>query len=95
MHTRHIAVQHFPNTSSVAFLSSVALPPAVNLPTASYDDFLPIHIFDTSGRLVVSVLREAATPSGREILTLVKRVVCASGSPASVCAATATMPVRK
>src|SRR4051812_28660342 len=37
--------------------------------------FLPIHIFDTSGRLVVSVLREAATPSGREILTLVKRVV--------------------
>ena len=44
---------------------------------AYYDDwgFLPIHIFDTSGRLVVSVLREAATPSGREILTLVKRVV--------------------
>ena len=38
---------------------------------AYYDDFLPIHIFDTSGRLVVSVLREAATPS--EILT--KRVV--------------------
>src|SRR4051794_2943249 len=32
---------------------------------AYYDDwgFLPIHIFDTSGRLVVSVLREAATPS--------------------------------
>jgi hypothetical protein len=32
---------------------------------AHYDDwgFLPIHIFDTSGRLVVSVLREAATPS--------------------------------
>jgi hypothetical protein len=28
---------------------------------AYYDDFLPIHIFDT--RLVVSVLREAATPS--------------------------------
>src|SRR4051812_1908599 len=46
--------------------------------TASYYDdwgFLPIHIFDTSGRLVLSVLREAATPSGREILTLVKRVV--------------------
>ena len=44
---------------------------------AYYDDwgFLPIHIFDTSGRLVLSVLREAATPSGREILTLVKRVV--------------------
>jgi hypothetical protein len=44
---------------------------------AYYDDwgFLPIHIFDTSGRLVVSVLREAATPSGREILALVKRVV--------------------
>src|SRR3954467_8653701 len=43
---------------------------------AYYDDWglLPIHIFDTSGRLVVSVLREAATPSGREILTLVKRV---------------------
>jgi len=42
---------------------------------AYYDDwgFLPIHIFDTSGRLVLSVLREAATPSGREILTLVKR----------------------
>ena len=62
---------------------------------AYYDDwgFLPIHIFDTSGRLVLSVLREAATPS--EILTLVKRVVCASGSPGSVCAATATMPVRK
>src|SRR3954454_15875672 len=41
---------------------------------AYYDDwgFLPIHIFDTSGRLVLSVLREAATPS--EILTLVKRV---------------------
>src|SRR5688572_6572545 len=38
---------------------------------AYYDDFLPIHIFDTSGRLVLSVLREAATPS--EIL--VKRVV--------------------
>ena len=37
---------------------------------AYYDDwgFLPIHIFDTSGRLVLSVLREAATPSGREIL---------------------------
>src|SRR3954451_15370819 len=37
---------------------------------AYYNDwgFLPIHIFDTSGRLVVSVLREAATPSGREIL---------------------------
>ena len=32
---------------------------------AYYDDwgFLPIHIFDTSGRLVLSVLREAATPS--------------------------------
>ena len=60
---------------------------------AYYDDFLPIHIFDTSGRLVVSVLREAATPS--EILTLVKRVICASGFPGSVCAATATMPVRK
>src|SRR4051812_6646720 len=32
---------------------------------AYYDDwgFLPIHIFDTSGRLVVFVLREAATPS--------------------------------
>src|SRR5918993_410068 len=44
---------------------------------AYYDDwgFLPIHICDTSGRLVVSVLREASTPSGREILTLVKRVV--------------------
>jgi hypothetical protein len=44
---------------------------------AYYDDwgFLPIHIFDTSGRLVLSVLREASTPSGREILTLVKRVV--------------------
>jgi hypothetical protein len=44
---------------------------------AYYDDwgFLPIHIFDTSGRLVLSVLREAATPSGREILALVKRVV--------------------
>jgi hypothetical protein len=44
---------------------------------AYYDDwgFLPIHIFDTSGRLVLSVLREAATPSGREILTLIKRVV--------------------
>jgi hypothetical protein len=44
---------------------------------AYYDDwgFLPIHIFDTSDRLVLSVLREAATPSGREILTLVKRVV--------------------
>src|SRR3954464_5296799 len=44
---------------------------------AYYDDwgFLPLHIFDTSGRLVVSVLREAATPSGREILALVKRVV--------------------
>ena len=40
---------------------------------AYYDDFLPIHIFDTSGRLVVSVLRAAATPS--EILALVKRVV--------------------
>jgi CheY-like chemotaxis protein len=35
VHTRHIAVQHFPNTSSVAFLSNVALPPAVNLRTAS------------------------------------------------------------
>ncbi len=44
---------------------------------AYYEDwgFLPIHVFDTSGRLVLSVLREAATPSGREILTLVKRVV--------------------
>src|SRR5215213_11887787 len=44
---------------------------------AYYGDwgFLPLHIFDTSGRLVVSVLREAATPSGREILALVKRVV--------------------
>src|SRR5688572_29311746 len=66
---------------------------------AYYDDwgFLPIHIFDTSGRLVVSVLREAATPSGREILALVKRVICASAFPGSgsVCAATATMPVRK
>src|SRR4051794_19336450 len=44
---------------------------------AYYDDwgFLALHIFDTSGRLVLSVLREAATPSGREILALVKRVV--------------------
>jgi hypothetical protein len=44
---------------------------------AYYDDwgFLPIHIFDTRGRLVLSVLREAATPRGREILALVKRVV--------------------
>jgi hypothetical protein len=44
---------------------------------ADYDDwgFLPTHIFDTSGRLVLSMLRETATPSGREILALVKRVV--------------------
>src|SRR3954454_5103131 len=44
---------------------------------AYYDDwgFLRLHIFDASGRLAVSGLREAATPSGREILALVKRVV--------------------
>jgi Transposase DDE domain group 1 len=44
---------------------------------AHYDEhgFQPIVIFDASGRLVTAVLRPAKRPSGREILTLLKRVV--------------------
>jgi hypothetical protein len=44
---------------------------------AHYDEhgFQPIVIFDASGRLVTAVLRPARRPSGREILTLLERVV--------------------
>jgi hypothetical protein len=44
---------------------------------AHYDEhgFQPIVIFDASGRLVTAVLRPAKRPSGREILTLLRRVV--------------------
>jgi Transposase DDE domain group 1 len=44
---------------------------------AHYDEhgFQPIVIFDAGGRLVTAVLRPAKRPSGREILTLLKRVV--------------------
>ena len=44
---------------------------------AHYDEhgFQPIVIFDDTGRLVTAVLRPAKRPSGREILTLIKRVV--------------------
>ena len=44
---------------------------------AHYDEygFQPIHVFDVSGRLVTSVLRPAKRPSGKEILTLVKRLI--------------------
>jgi len=37
--------------------------------------FQPLVIFDGSGRLVTTVLRPAKRPSGREILTLLKRLV--------------------
>lgn len=44
---------------------------------ARHDDygFQPIHIYDGSGRLVAAVLRPAKRPSGKEILTLLKRVI--------------------
>ena len=44
---------------------------------AHYDEhgFQPIVIFDAGGRLVTAVLRPAKRPSGREILTLLERVV--------------------
>jgi len=44
---------------------------------AHYDEygFQPIVIFDAGGRLVTAVLRPAKRPSGREILTLLDRVV--------------------
>ena len=44
---------------------------------ARHDDygFQPIHIYDASGRLVTAVLRPAKRPSGKEILTLLKRVI--------------------
>ena len=35
MHTRHMAVQHFPNTPPGALISSVTLAPTINLRTAS------------------------------------------------------------
>ncbi len=49
----------------------------LHLFNAHYDEhgFQPIVIFDASGRLVTAVLRPAKRPSGREILTLLKRVV--------------------
>jgi hypothetical protein len=37
--------------------------------------FQPIVIFDGSGRLVTAVLRPAKRPSGREILTLLRRII--------------------
>ena len=44
---------------------------------AHYDEhgFQPILIFDASGRLVTAVLRPAKRPSGREILTLLRRII--------------------
>jgi hypothetical protein len=44
---------------------------------AHYDEhgFQPIVIFDAGGRLVTAVLRPAKRPNGREILTLLRRVV--------------------
>src|SRR5918995_981455 len=44
---------------------------------AHYDEhgFQPIVIFDAGGRLVTAVLRPAKRPSGREILTLLDRIV--------------------
>ena len=49
----------------------------MSLFNAHYDErgFQPIVIFDDTGRLVTAVLRPAKRPSGREILTLIKRVV--------------------
>jgi hypothetical protein len=49
----------------------------LSLFNAHYDEhgFQPIVIFDDSGRLVTAVLRPAKRPSGREILTLITRVV--------------------
>ena len=46
---------------------------------AHHDDygFQPFHIYDGSGRLVTTVLRPAKRPSGKEILTLLKRVIAA------------------
>lgn len=37
--------------------------------------FLPFHLFDQSGRLLLTVLRPANAPSGVEIRTLLKRVI--------------------
>jgi hypothetical protein len=44
---------------------------------AYYDDhgFSPIVVFDGDGRLVASVLRPAQRPSGREIVTLLRRLI--------------------
>lgn len=49
----------------------------LSLFNAHYDEhgFQPIVIFDDTGRLVTAVLRPAKRPSGKEILTLIKRVV--------------------
>ncbi len=51
--------------------------PQLQLFNAHYDEhgFQPILIFDRSGRLVTAVLRPARRPSGREVVTLLKRVV--------------------
>ena len=45
--------------------------------TAHYDEhgFSPIVVFDGDGRLVASVLRPAQRPSGREIVTLLRRLI--------------------
>lgn len=37
--------------------------------------FLPIHIYDTTGRLVAAVLRTGKTPSGAEVTKLLARLV--------------------
>ncbi len=44
---------------------------------AYYDDhgFSPIVVFDGEGRLVATVLRPARRPSGREIVTLLRRLI--------------------
>ena len=44
---------------------------------AHYDEhgFSPIVVFDGDGRLVASVLRPAQRPSGREIVTLLRRLI--------------------
>lgn len=49
----------------------------LSLFNAHYDErgFQPILIFDDTGRLVTAVLRPAKRPSGREIRTLIRRVV--------------------
>jgi len=50
----------------------------LSLFNAHYDErcFLPIHIYEgTSGKPVAMILREGKTPSGKEVLTILKHVI--------------------